>query len=473
MGYDEDYFNSDEFKEILEEYEQSVESGIPVYMDVDDLSDVADYYQMKERYDDAVAAVDRALELSPGATLPLVFKIREAIGEGNIEAAEDYFSRIDDPTDVEAQYVQAEILIAQDKCDEAEELFRKQLQMIDPDEYQDFVVDVASIFTDYGVYDKAMEWIMRGRQENSDDFKELMGRTLFGLGRYKDSERIFNELIDRNPFQKRYWNALASSQFMREDYGASVTSSEYAIAIDPDDPDGLLAKANGLSHLNNFEESLSYYERYTEHVPNDEFALLNQGACLINLERFNEAADRLEQALHVAPDDSPYLADIYQELGFVYSELHKPDTALYYLDQTDKLEGVDQVDMMVVKGHVLMANNRVDEAEKLFSRAVKESGNSPRVMLRVIVSLYDNRYTEAAFNMFHRYFDFVDNDWNEGYSYMALCCWELREYTEFLKYLKEAVERNPKEARLVLDHLFPEGMEPKDYVGFIMEKLKN
>ena len=40
----------------------------------------------------------------------------------------------------------------------------------------------------------------------------------------------------------------------------SVTSSEYAIAIDPEDAEGLLAKANGLFRLENFEEALKYYK---------------------------------------------------------------------------------------------------------------------------------------------------------------------------------------------------------------------
>ena len=104
---------------------------------------------------------------------------------------------------------------------------------------------------------------MRARQENTDDFKELMARTLFGLGKYDDSERLFNELIDHDPFQKRYWNALASTQFMKEDYSASVTSSEYAIAIDPDDPDAVVSKANGLYRLENYEQALTYFERYS------------------------------------------------------------------------------------------------------------------------------------------------------------------------------------------------------------------
>ena len=145
---DDEYFDSEEFQELLNEYEESVKSGVPVYMDADDLADIADYYQFHDRYEDAVAAVNYALELQPGATLPLVFKIRDAISQGNMDSAMEYYQQIENPSDVEAQYVEAEILIAQDKIDEADYLLRKQFIDISPDELQDFVVDVANIYTD-------------------------------------------------------------------------------------------------------------------------------------------------------------------------------------------------------------------------------------------------------------------------------------------------------------------------------------
>lgn len=452
---------------MLEDYERTVKSGQPVFMDADDLADIADYYQQEERYDDAQQAVDRALELQPDSVVALNYQIHNAIDQGDFEAAEDYLDQIIDHELPEYIYCRAEIWIAQEEVEKADEYLRQQFNECPPDECQDYVLDVVNLYTDYGYSEKAMEWMMRAKQENTEDFKELMGRTLFGLGKYDDSERIFNELIDSNPFQKRYWNALASTQFMKEDYSGSVTSSEYAIAIDPEDAEGLLAKANGLYRLENYEEALEYYKRYSEKEPDDEFGPLHQGTCLINLGRFEEAVKRLLDAEDVAPEDSPYLVEIYQELGFAYSELKMPETAIYYIDQTEMLD-CDHVDMLVVKGHILLGNGKIQEAEDMFRQAVKQSDDYPRTVMRIIVSLYDNHYIEAAYKMFVSFFKYVDNDWNEGYGYMALCCYELKRHDEFLKYLKEACRRNPQEARLVLAHLFPEGLKPEAYYEYML-----
>lgn len=464
------YFEDEEFRELLEEYEQAAESGQPIFMDADDLADIADYYQQKGRFDEAQQVLERVVELQPDSVVALNYQIHNAIGNENYEEAEYYLEQITDKELPEYIYCRAEIWIAQDEIEKADNYLRECFMEVPPEEYQDYVLDVVNLYTDYGYSENALEWMMRAKQDGSDDFKEMMGRTLFGLGKYDDSERIFNDLLDKDPFQKRYWNALANTQFMKEDYSASVTSSEYAIAIDPNDAEGILVKANALFKLENYEDALKFFERYTEKEPDDEFGLLHQGTCLINLGRYEEAVERLKQAAETAPDSSYYLVEIYQELGFAYSELKMPKTAIYYIDKTSELD-CDHADMQVIKGHILLSNNRMKEAEDAFKQALRESDNTLHTLIRIIVSLYDNRFVEASYSMFRNFFAVVGSDWEEGHSYMALCCYDLKHYEEFLDYLKKAVMRNPQEARLVLSQLFPEGMKPEEYYQYMKSKL--
>lgn len=465
------YFETEEFKQLLQQYEESVRSGHRTYMDADDLADIADYYHFEGRFSEADDAVNFALQLNPEAIGPLLYKSREAISHSDFSLAREFAERIRLQDNTEYLYLQGEILIAEGNTAEADQMFRKHFIEVSPDEHIDYVYDVANLFSEYNQFEKAFEWIARSQGDDSDDFKELMARTFFGLGKYKESEQLFDELIDHDPYSKKYWNALASAQFMNEDYDASITSSEYALAIDPDDAESLLSKANGLYRLENFEAALSYFEKYTEKVDFDEFGYLHQGTCLINMGRYEEAITRLEKAEEVSPADSQYLPEIFQELAFAYSELKKPESALYYIDKTTNLD-CDHVDMEVIRGHILMANNRWKEAEKVFFQAMSSSSNPQKTMLRILVSLYDNRYVNAAYNLFKKYFNFVEHDWNEGYAYMALCCWDLHKDQEFMDYLKIAVEKNPRETKLVLGNLFPKGLQPGDYYDYMYQRLK-
>ncbi|MDE7089716.1 MAG: hypothetical protein K2O54_06315, partial [Prevotella sp.] len=62
-----EYFDSEEFRELLADYETSIDAGLPVFMDANELAEIADYYQMSEEYEKAEDAITLALSLSPGA----------------------------------------------------------------------------------------------------------------------------------------------------------------------------------------------------------------------------------------------------------------------------------------------------------------------------------------------------------------------------------------------------------------------
>ena len=465
------YFESEDFKKILQQYEDSVKSGHPVYMDADDLADIADYYHYEGRMDEADEAINLALQFNPDAVGPILYRAREALALNDFDTAWAYAERLQTTDATEYLYLKGEILICEGKVEEADNMFRQHFQEISPDDHLDYVYDVASLYSEYNQYDKSFEWMARSQGDDSDDFKELMARTLFGLGKYKDSERLFNELIDHNPYSNKYWNALASAQFMCEDYGASVTSSEYAIAIDPNDTESILTKANGLFRLENYEEALSYYERYSDMIDNDDFSYLHQGTCLISLGRFEEAIKPLKKAEELAQGDSQMLSEIYQALAFAYNALRQPENALNYVDKINDLK-CDSLDMEVVRGHILMSNEHFDEAEDIFKQAIASSGNIPQTMFRIIISLYDNHFVKATYELFKKYLEHaVDDNWVDGYAYMAHCCWDLHKYDEFLKYLKIACEKNPHETKCVLSKLFPDDLKLEDYYDYMCKQL--
>ncbi len=68
---EDDYFQSEEFLDILDRYEQAVSTGRTPYMDSDELVDVADYYMSKGKYSLALDATQLALELHPDAEDPV------------------------------------------------------------------------------------------------------------------------------------------------------------------------------------------------------------------------------------------------------------------------------------------------------------------------------------------------------------------------------------------------------------------
>ena len=138
----DEYFDSEEFHELLTEYEHSVETGEPVLLDVDALSEIADYYHFTGRYDQAENAITLALSLSPGAIAPLTYRIHEALWNGKTEEAKVYLSRIVETNELDYVYDKAEIMIAEERVDDADAYFLEILERLPEEDRQDYIFDV-------------------------------------------------------------------------------------------------------------------------------------------------------------------------------------------------------------------------------------------------------------------------------------------------------------------------------------------
>ena len=125
MSDDTEYFKSKEFQKILKQYEDSVKSGHPTYVDADDLADIADFYQYQGMPEDADKAVNLALQINPDAVGPLLYKARQALSMHDFEGADNFAERIRALDELEYLYLKGEILICKNQVNEADKLFRQ------------------------------------------------------------------------------------------------------------------------------------------------------------------------------------------------------------------------------------------------------------------------------------------------------------------------------------------------------------
>jgi tetratricopeptide (TPR) repeat protein len=71
----------------------------------------------------------------------------------------------------------------------------------------------------------------------------------------------------------------------------SIQSSEFSIAINPDDAEAILNKANGLFSLGNYHDAREFYRRYAQLYPGEETGELYQGICCMNENLIDEGID--------------------------------------------------------------------------------------------------------------------------------------------------------------------------------------
>ena len=464
------YFSNEEFQEILQRYEEAQQKGLATYFDSDALADIAEYYYEEGRANDAVDAALKGVEMFPGAMAPLVFMGRyQLLKQNNPEKAKWYLDKVDNQEEPECIYLQAEIMLVENKQDEADSFLRQQLEWQEDDDRDNFILDVTDLYLDYDLIDSAQQWLSMAENKQTTDYQEVKGRIAMGKGEYQQGEEIFKKLVDESPFASPYWNQLASSQFLSNRIRDSIESSEYSIAINPDDEEALLNKANGMFSLGEYEEALTYYHRFNNLHRDDETGDVLIGITLINLDRPEEALVHLKKAEEKAVKGSVNLAEIYQEMAFALSRLGRVKEALTHVDKAIATEMGNKDELTVLKGHIELENGNPFAAQEFFLEAVRDSNSPSNVYFRIAVSVYDNGYMQLAYKMFHTLFQSAPTDWKDGYSHMALCCKLINKKDEYLHYLKKACKLNPIEAKNVLGEYFPKGLEPENYYNYIIK----
>ena len=259
---------------LLRRFNEAEREGRYADFSSNDLTDIAEYFHTKNDLQHALEIVDNAIDIYPGAVGPLIFRARAALmTDENCRLAEFYADQVDDKTDLDYYYVVAEILIVDDKPEEAIKYLTDKYEEVAEEERQDYILDVATMFADYEMWDTADAWMAHYTDKEVSDYMELEGRLLTVRGEYEKSEEIFNRLLDRDSFSSTYWNLMSTTQFFNRKFQESITSCDYALAINPDDPDALLTKANALFQMGNLDDAILIYAKYLkmfgEELPDD------------------------------------------------------------------------------------------------------------------------------------------------------------------------------------------------------------
>lgn len=474
---EKDYYDSNEFLTLLRKYEETLAAGKTPYFDSDDIADLIEYYWSIGEDKKAIEAMELGLKMHPGEIGPLAFKARLALYEDkDADKAQKIAEQITDTTDIEYLFLKLEILLGQNKIEDAILLVNKELSNItDIDDYNAFVKDCAEIFNNFGLGQKAIEWMMENTKfHRPDEIKEIIGRTFFNNGEYEKSKKVFNELLDKDPYSGTYWNDLSSAQMLSGEIEEAIHSAEYAIAINPDDTDALRMKAEALFDLENYEESLKFFTRYTDLKPNDESAQVFICTILVSMGRDDEAMDKICQLEELFNDDNDKLTKIYTEKIFILITLKRFDEAL---SVAEKLEAVANVrykcNVNLLRGHILLSSGKYEEAKAYFKKALNDEYTTQDLVLQIAASYLDNGKYEDAYQTLKESIDFDDPQCDIGLAQMALCHKEMGNNEEFLKYLKLATERTPRDAYAFLREYFPEGMKVEDYYEYMRKNLNN
>ena len=466
MTDSEQYFESDSFKQMLEAYEESKKSGNPVFLDSDEYADIAEYYDYNGKSDLAIEVADEAISIYPGAIGPLAFKARYVLqNEQNTEKADAICEQIIDKSDLDYYYIKAEILIVDNKAEEAHQYLLSRLSHIDDEDYEDYILDVTTLFLDYEWEAYAEKWLHMAKGKQTNEHLELLGRIYIFQGKYGEAERLFNQLLDQSPFTLEYWIYLINCQRLSNKFEDAITSCEYAWAINPKNSDVIINFGSTYLQKGDAKMALPYFELYVSQHPNDETGETYYGLAMSKLDRNDEAENHLKKAESLANASSPNMPIICQELAFVMSKKGNVEESFSYIEKCVGF-GLPATIGDFLKGYVMLENSSEEDARYWFRKARRNASDIQELFLKICTAYYDNGYYDSAYRMFKNLSKECLNAHPEIYAYMADCCRHLNRRRPYLFNLERACRLAADETKNVLGNYYPAEMNPANYFNF-------
>ena len=468
------YFEDPEFQESLRKYEEARRKGEPLYMDADELTDIAEYYMVQEREKQADEAIRLATELHPESVDPQVFLARQEMFHGNMKRAYEICNAISDQDDSEVLFLKAELMIREQKDQDAFDFLTDCYERMEAGR-AGFLYDSAGVFMDYAVWDKAQLLAERLMKEHPNYRKgsELMADIMVSMGNYEEAIPLLNRILDGNPYHISAWNLLAESQGALEQFQEAIDSTEYVLAINQNNQRAIITKANCLFHLGQQEEAHKLYTTYLQANPQDSIIYYLDAVCLSDLELYEESAAQLDKANEVSGEMSPEQLNIYMQQAFVESRLHHLDRAIAAIDKARKLAPEDnnnnEYELQV--GIIFLENGRNDEARVHFNQALRVSRNPQKTLFRIAIAFADSEFYGLAQSMLEDILQTYGESMNkEILPYLAYCYSHVGEDQKYLSTLKQAALCNPEVTKVLFSQTFP-GVQPQEYYLYAFQSI--
>ncbi|MEP0771233.1 tetratricopeptide repeat-containing serine protease family protein [Trichocoleus sp. ST-U1] len=244
-----------------------------------------DFY-IKQSYDDALAAYDKAIALKPDYS---VAWYNRGIALRNLKRYEDAI----------ASYDKAIAL----KPDDADAWTSRGIALSNLKRYEDALAS----------YDKAIAF-------KPDDSAAWYNRgyALDDLQRYEDAIASYDKAIALKPDDSATWynRGIALKKLQR--YEDAIASYDKAIALKPDDADAWTSRGIALRKLQRYEDAIASYDKAIALNPDDADAWINQGYALELLRRYDKALESYNTAIKFDPNNQTainYRQRLLNQLG--------------------------------------------------------------------------------------------------------------------------------------------------------------
>ncbi len=304
------------------------------------------------------------------------------------------------PKSTGLKLVQVEMLVYDDKLDQAEKLLNE-LYAIEPTNEEIFI-QKANIYSKKDQHEKAVELLTEALKYTEDfaDVYNLIGMEYLFMDNlelakdsfikcleedFEDQSALYNVVycfefldqnqeaieylktyIDRNPYSEIAWHQSGRLYYGLKDYESAATCFQLATYIDEEFVGAYMERGKALERLKQYEEAIESYNRTIELDDPTSYALLRIGKCYEKLGNKAEALKYFNKTVH----EDPLLDKGWIAITDFYVRQKNYQKALYFVN---KALAIDDQNRLYWKRFATInkAMDHFEEAEFGYRKAIE------------------------------------------------------------------------------------------------------
>jgi tetratricopeptide (TPR) repeat protein len=362
----------EEYNLSLSKFESMLKTNKVLFFDSEEFEEIILHYLDTGKTSLATKALKLALEQHPRSTGLKLVQVEMMIFEDKLDQAEKLLNELYaiEPHNEEIYIQKAAIYSKRDKHEQAVGLLRTAL------EYTDDYADVYNLLgMEYLFMDNlemAKENFIKCLEEDFEDQSALYNVVYCFefLDQYAEAIEYLKTYIDRNPYSEIAWHQSGRLHYAVKEYEEAIRAFEFATYIDESFIGAFMEKGKALERLRRFEDAIESYNRTIELDEPTPYALLRIGKCHEKLGNKVLALKFYNKTVH----EDPMLDKGWIAITDFYVRQKNFQKALFYVN---KALSIDNENHLYWKRYATInkALNLYEEAELGYRKAV-EYGDS-------------------------------------------------------------------------------------------------
>jgi len=391
-SYREDREN---LRELLQQYQNLKQGKSHSFIEEDAFEQIITYYDDKDDLTEALIAAEMGLELFPYSSSLMIRKADILLATRKYKLALETLENaaLYDASDIDLYILKTDAYLALDMQDKAVTLLQDALQLFDGEDRLDLLFELADVYDDYEQFDKVFDClkiILEEDPNNDEALYKICFWTDF-TGRYEESIKLHQKIIDEFPYNEIAWFNLGAAFQGLKLYEKALDAYEYVVVIDEKFDYAYRNMGDAYLRLRKYKDAIEVLEKVIELSRPEDVIYEAIGHSYHRLGNYAQARFNYKKAVHLNPDESK----LHFKIANTYMLEQQWSSAVKHLENALRIQK-NIPEFNLAMGECKMQLGDTKEAINYFSNVVRSKPRNAVGWEALIRCLIGAKYFEEA-----------------------------------------------------------------------------